>query len=125
MWIDAGAYSYNNGTSYREEREARESAREARIAAREAEAEAVAKAEDNDPLWGRLLANGYTVRYEMHGGEAYFDVASKVVRKATRTARRDHRDGKIKAGQRYVEVTTRFVNHEGHKWHTIGKRVIG
>ena len=99
------------------EREAEEEA--------EREAEAVAKAEDNDPLWGRLLANGYTVQYDMCLGEAYFDVASKVVRKATRTARRDHRDGKVKAGQRYVEVTTRFVNHEGHKWHTIGKRVIG
>ena len=121
MWIEAGAYSYHNGVDYREEREARIAAREARIAAREA----VEKAKDADPLWGRLEAAGYAVQYEMHADEATFDVASKVVRKATRTARRDHRDGMVSAGQRYVEVTTRFVNHEGHQWHTIGKRVIG
>ena len=88
------------------------------------EAKLAETAASSDPLWRRLEAAGYDVDYIVDGGEAFFDKASKVIRKATRVAHRDHRDGKIKAGQQYVETTTRIINHEGFVRHEINKRVI-
>lgn len=98
---------------------------DAEAEAEEREAEAVAEARYWNPLWSRLAAAGYDVYYEYDGREAVFECAEKTVRSATRTARRDHRDGKIKAGQRYAEYTKRIVDAEGNKRHEVRKRVIG
>ena len=98
---------------------------DAEAEAEEREAEAVEEARYWNPLWSRLAAAGYDVYYDYDGREAVFECAEKTVRSATRTARRDHRDGKIKAGQRYNEWVKRIVDAEGNKRHEVRKRVIG
>jgi hypothetical protein len=92
--------------------------------AEDAEDEAVLRARRDDPLWSRLEAAGYSVCYDYDGRYATFESAEKTVRKATRVARRDHRDGKVKAGQRYTEWCRRIVDAEGNQRHEIYKRVI-
>lgn len=92
--------------------------------AEDEEAVAVAEARYWNPLWSRLAAAGYDVYYEYDGRIAVFECAEKTVRSATRTARRDHRDGKIKAGQRYNEYTKRIVDPKGNKRHEVRKQVI-
>jgi hypothetical protein len=91
----------------------------------EAEKEAVEDAKDNDFLWCRLAAAGYEVNYEYDGEVAVFESAEKRLRRVTRTARRDHKDGKVKAGQRYVETATRYIGPDGRSEHKVTKRVIG
>ena len=124
-WIDAGAYSYHNSDELRYEREAFRLEREEAEEAAEREAEAVAKAHDEDTRWRRLASAGYTVTYEYDGDTAWFHAAAKVVRSATRVARRDHRDGRIKAGQRYAEATVRVVDADGNARHEVHKQAIG
>ena len=36
----------------------------------------------------------------------------KILSRKTRTCRRDHKNGKIKKGQRYVEVVTRYIEDD-------------
>lgn len=48
----------------------------------------------------------------------------KVVRRSTHTARRDHKDGRIKVGQRYTRTTTRYINDETGKWTHYHRKVI-
>lgn len=78
-----------------------------------------------DPLWNRMAEAGYTCEYRSWVGGVSFIYAFKEIRRVERVARRDHKDGKIRAGQRYVEVTTRFVDSVGRSEHKVTKRVIG
>jgi len=49
---------------------------------------------------------------------------TKVIRTATHTARRDHRDGKIKAGEKYHITVTKHWRKGGPWWITTTKRKV-
>ena len=77
----------------------------------------------NHPLNIQASTRGYLV----HKGyrRATFGLWEKVISKKIRTARRDHRDGKVKRGQRYLETKTRSIEDEtGESYLSVTKRVI-
>lgn len=48
-----------------------------------------------------------------------------VVCRLRHTARRDHKDGRIKKGQTYIKTTRRYIDDEtGESHHTHSKRVV-
>jgi len=47
-----------------------------------------------------------------------------VVRRATHTARRDHKDGKIKAGNKYSLTVLRHWRKDGPQWITTTKKLL-
>jgi len=49
---------------------------------------------------------------------------NKVVRTAVHTARRDHKDGKIKKGEKYKIIVIRRWRKDGPSWITTSKRKI-
>lgn len=49
---------------------------------------------------------------------------AKVIRTAVHTARRDHKDGKIKAGDKYRITVTRHWRKDGPHWITTNKRKV-
>ena len=67
----------------------------------------------------RLEAAGYNFKWAVapsDGGSVIDDVTiSKVVTGRTHTARRDHRDGMVSAGQRYHVTTIRFCDPKTRK----------
>jgi len=63
-----------------------------------------------------LTKSGYTLNYDTWTRRDYV---------ATRTARRDHRDGTIKAGQRYDEYRyTEIDDRTGDVWRDVEKRPV-
>ncbi|RPG05648.1 MAG: hypothetical protein CBE07_001280 [Pelagibacteraceae bacterium TMED247] len=49
----------------------------------------------------------------------------KLIFVKTHTCRRDHKDGKVKAGQTYRRCTYRIIDDEtGESWHKHTKRVV-
>lgn len=94
---------------------------DAREAAREESAREIRSEILSDFGLQNIEYAGYTVCWY----EGEIDSIYKVVRRAVRTARRDHKDGKVKAGDRYEAVTTRYIDPETRKsrhYHT--KRII-
>lgn len=68
---------------------------------------------DDNPLWSRLSGAGY----EPDDREYPQGTWSRRVRSRTHTCRRDHKDGRVKAGQRYCVTTYRNVDGEtGKSW---------
>lgn len=62
----------------------------------------------------------YCDHYSGAGGEWFQDISKK-----RRTARRDHADGKVMAGQMYWETVTRYIDDEtGRSRHKRTKRVV-
>jgi hypothetical protein len=53
----------------------------------------------------------------VEGGES-------VVRRAVHVARRDHKDGKIKTGDKYSLTVLRHWRKDGPHWITTGKRKL-
>lgn len=49
---------------------------------------------------------------------------TKLVRNTTHVARRDHKDGKVKAGQRYQVTVYRNWRKDGPSWFVATKRVL-
>jgi len=55
-----------------------------------------------------LLVAGYDIDVEVETGEIL--EICKVVRRSVHTARRDHKDGRVKAGQTYRKITFRYID---------------
>ena len=79
--------------------------------------------DDNDPEQSErpwLDEAGYTYTSERYGGSW-----QKMVSNKRRTARRDHGDGSVKAGDIYWDTVFRYVDDEsGESRHVRGKWVI-
>jgi hypothetical protein len=72
--------------------------------------------EENSPLARRLYASGYR-----DDGDGEW---SKQLSVTTRVARRDHKDGKVKAGDQYQETVTRCVDGKGASRILRTKRIL-
>lgn len=71
----------------------------------------------------RLADTGYDYQCDHYSGEG--GEWSQVISKKRRTARRDHADGKVKAGDMYWETVTRYIDDEtGESRHTRTKWVV-
>jgi len=57
-------------------------------------------------------------------GEEVVGGGAKVIRKSEHTARKDHKDGKVKKGDRYRVVVTYHWREDGPGWITEEKRVV-
>ena len=73
--------------------------------------------EETEPLLGRLSDSGYEFCDDAR-------VWSKQVSFTRRVARRDHADGKVKAGDRYVVITDRHVIDETGKSYMTHRKLL-
>ena len=48
----------------------------------------------------------------------------RVVRRSRHTARRDHKDGRVRKGQTYTKTTTRYVDDETGESHHVHRKTI-
>jgi hypothetical protein len=71
--------------------------------------------------WGSREVDVQLVEVSPCCGAEVVEGGNTLVRITPRIARKDHKDGVIKAGDHYKEVITRCWRHQGPSWYSVRK----